>query len=517
MKALEPATPRARVRFPLYAQVLLWLFLNLAGLSLVFYLVFRAQFHLGLDSLLMGRAGDRIQAVRDLVAVELREAGRDGWNGVLRRFGGAYHVELYLFRNDGLQLAGEPLVPPPALVAKLTEGPIPQRPGRARPLAFEGRERLPPREPEPGPFPALGRGAPLPRFVARTTDPTRYWVGLRFPLPDREAGRPVPVTLLLVSKSFGGGGLFFDFTPWVAVGFAAVLLSALLWLPLVRGVTRSLSRMTRATEEIAEGRFEARLAEGRSDELGSLAQAINRMAGRLAGFVAGQKRFLGDIAHELCSPIARIQVALGILEQRADPKQAAYVADVREEVQQMSSLVNELLSFSKAGLRQREVVLERLNLAGLVRRVLEREAPESAQIELHLDESLMVEAEPELLGRAVGNLIRNALRYAGSSGPIRLSTAQRGDTVTLTVADSGPGVPAEALAQLFDPFFRLESSRSRETGGVGLGLAIVRTCVEACRGAVLARNRRPSGLEVELSLRAAGAQAEASERTKPAG
>ena len=107
----------------------------------------------------------------------------------------------------------------------------------------------------------------------------------------------------------------------MGVGFACVLVSVLFWLPLVRGITHSISQITRATEQIAAGRFDARVATGRRDELGRLGEAINQMATRLSGFVTGQRRFMGDIAHELCSPIARIQMALGILEHRADEKQ----------------------------------------------------------------------------------------------------------------------------------------------------------------------------------------------------
>src|SRR5262249_28753339 len=157
-------------------------------------------------------------------------------------------------------------------------------------------------------------------------------------------------------------------------GFGAVLFSVLFWVPLVRGITQSVSRMTQATAQIAEGRFDVRVTSRRHDELGSLATAINLMAARLAGFVTGQKRFLGDIAHELCAPSARLQMALGILEERADEKQRAYVEDVREEVQEMSGLVNELLSFSKASLRHKEMQLQQVPLAELVQRVANREA-----------------------------------------------------------------------------------------------------------------------------------------------
>src|SRR5262249_27864572 len=153
-------------------------------------------------------------------------------------------------------------------------------------------------------------------------------------------------------------GLFFDSGPWIAVGFGCVLVSVLFWLPLVRGITRSIFQITAATEQIADGRFDTRVSVRRNDELGRLGNAINQMAIRLAGFVTGQKRFLGDIAHELCSPIARIQMALGILEQRADPDQKERLADLREEVDLMSNLVNELLSFSKASIGQASIRLQ---------------------------------------------------------------------------------------------------------------------------------------------------------------
>jgi two-component system sensor histidine kinase CpxA len=196
-------------------------------------------------------------------------------------------------------------------------------------------------------------------------------------------------------------------------------------------------------------------------------------------------------------------VALGILEQRAEANQRAYVEDVREEVQHVSGLVNELLSFSKAGLQPQEIKLEPVSLAPLARRVVAREAPGANQVEIQINEQLNVLAEPELLSRALANLVRNAVRYASQAGPIVFSAHSQAGQVVITVSDQGPGVAQEALSQIFDPFFRDESSRSRETGGVGLGLAIVKTCVEACQGTVTAKNRQPHGLQVELVLKAA--------------
>jgi two-component system sensor histidine kinase CpxA len=241
----------------------------------------------------------------------------------------------------------------------------------------------------------------------------------------------------------------------------------------------------------------------RRDELGRLGGAINRMAGRLAGFVSGQKRFLGDTAHELCSPLARVQVALGILEQRATAEQKTYVEDLREEVQHMSELVNELLSFSKAALQSGAIQLKPVLLPEVVERVVRREVADRAQVIVEIPESLRVVAEPDLLQRSLGNLLRNAVRYAADAGPFSVTATQRGRHVFLTVADDGPGVPEEALAKLFDPFYRPEPSRDRQSGGIGLGLAIVKTCVEACRGTVTCRNRTPKGFEVTIRLEAA--------------
>jgi two-component system sensor histidine kinase CpxA len=124
-------------------------------------------------------------------------------------------------------------------------------------------------------------------------------------------------------------------------------------------------------------------------------------------------------------------------------------------------------------------------------------------MEIQIPGTLQALAAPGLLGRAVANLIRNAVRYAGEAGPIEVRAESREGTVFLMVSDSGPGVPEETLPKLFDPFYRLDVSRSRDTGGVGLGLAIVKTCVEACGGSVMARNRAPSGLQVEITLRQA--------------
>lgn len=330
-----------------------------------------------------------------------------------------------------------------------------------------------------------------------------YWAMTRIPVMKPGSNETVHGTLIVAAPSFWGTPLFFDYKPFLGAMAAAILVFVLCWLPFIRGLSQSITRLTANTGRIAQGDFENHLPENRSDEIGQLSVSINRMAERLAGFVTGQKRFLGDIAHELSAPIARIQFALGILDQRANDKQREAVEDLQGEIRHMSGLVGELLSFSKAGLDSNKAPLEPTDIALLARQAAVREAGDSAQIVADVPEGIVAMAEPNLLMRALSNLLRNAIRYAGAAGPITLSAQRDGAQVRVTVSDCGPGLPASELDRVFTPFYRLDASRNRDTGGAGLGLAIVRSCVESSGGSVVCRNREPHGLEVEITLQAA--------------
>ncbi len=383
-----------------------------------------------------------------------------------------------------------------------------------------------------------GAGAPLPRPPnppgsviippLRTANPTRHWAGVEIPVRvqtgtedlleedldlnrlrrSRVGRRGQPpqtfwmATLLTMSESGGGQGIFAERLPWITIVLAAVGLSALFWLPMVRNITRPIAEVTAATEQIAEGKFDTRVGTARTDEIGRVGQAVNFMADRLDGFVKGQRRFLGDISHELCSPIARIQAALSILGQRTDAEQKKYVQDVQEEVEHMSELVNELLLFSQEDVKPRSVELEPIPLRTLVDQVVARECDDTPP-SVEIAKDLRVQANARRLTLAVGNLLRNAMQYAGKEGPITVSAEKSSKGITLRVADCGPGLPEECLPRIFDPFYRPEPSRGRDTGGVGLGLAIVKTCVDACGGTVTCRNRKPTGLEFKIVLEAA--------------
>ena len=481
-----------KLRSSLATKILAWLFLNLLLLVVVAIVFFRVQFHLGMDWLINSAAGERVQSVAERIANDLRDQPRADWNALLQEFGETYGVEFSLFHIDGRHLAGR-LVDLPPEVRERMRVPGPSPAGRGGPP--EGRGGPGDRGRRPPPAPAFQKS------MIRTVEPTQYWVLVHLRAPDEGGARPIPISLIARSSSVTGGGLFFNVTPWLLVVVATILLCVLFWLPLVLGMTRAVSQLTRATEQIAEGRFDVRVSAHRHDELGSLARSVNRLADRLNGFVTGQKRFLGDISHELCAPIARLQMIIGILEQQAAEQGKQYVGDAAEEVQEIAALVNELLSFSRAGLRSDAVALGPVELRSVVMRVIQREDLQS-RVQVEIPDSCQAMAEPELLARATANLIRNAFRYAGAEATIRVVAERTPEGVELTVVDSGPGVSEEDLPRLFDPFYRAEGSRSRDTGGVGLGLAIVKTCVEACQGSVTARNTEPTGLAVTIRLTA---------------
>ncbi len=493
-----------RVRWPLSTKILVGLGLNVALLAAAFAIVFVVQVRLNPGWLLAGSVGKRLQATAQLLAGDLAVATADTVPGILERYREAYEMDLRLFDMTGRALAGPEEPIPPEVMVHVGRARGPQL-GRGGPRGPGDGQSIGPRgggaqELSRGP---RGRGQgpyqqAFPRFVVRAGVPAAYWVVIHLPA----AGEFRPLTLVVRAESLWSGALLLDVKPWLVAAAGALALSSLFWLPLMRGITRDVGHMMLGTETIASGNFEARLDLRRSDELGRLADAIDAMEGRLAGFVAGQKRFLGDAAHELCSPLARMQAAIAILDSRDHGESNSYIADLREELEEMAALVNELLAFSRAS-HGRSIALESISVQAVVGRAWSREAPPDARLNLAVDPSVFVEADPGLLQRALANLIRNAIRYAGSLNPITVSARDVDGAVEISVADLGPGVPADAIPRLFEPFYRPEPSRSRELGGVGLGLAIVRTCVDACGGSVTARNRVPKGFEVVIWLKRA--------------
>ena len=285
---------------------------------------------------------------------------------------------------------------------------------------------------------------------------------------------------------------------WWMLGMFVLLCYAL-----ARQLTSPLRRMQKTIERFGRGDFTARVNSRRADELGQLGRTVDQMAERIEGLLKSQRRLLQDISHELRSPLARLGVAVE-LGRGGDPDKA--FTRIEREADRLNMLVGELIQVTRAEGDPAGLATEQVRLDELVQMIVSdvRIEAERHQIALDLDVcEAEMEGNPELLRRAIENIVRNAIRYSPESGRVQVSLKQSGTLYRIAVRDFGAGVPDDALAHLFDPFYRVEKDRGRTSGGVGLGLAIAKRAVELHHGTMRASNQRP-GLLVEIELPAPG-------------
>ncbi len=484
-----------KVRISIYAKIAGLFLTNVIVLALLLGWIVRQQW--GISALPTFRS-DKLEKVGETLFRELEKLPSGEWDGLLARASQEHAVTFYLYSIDGPRLAGPADFLPGNVHGEITGGIGNRR--RPPPLGQDFGGRPPPPPPAAPPRQQTDekpRNKVNPRPILSAAD--GYW-SLTPGTLERVEG-PWKVALVTRSESPTGNGFYTDTLGIFWLCAAMLVISLLVWLPFIHSAMRSLRKMRSTAGKLAAGDFTARANERRNDELGALGQSVNHMADQIGSLVEGQKRLLGDIAHELSSPIARMQAVLGILESPGggQDNREKYMAKLDGELQQMGALVQELLSLSKASLH-RSIELRPIPLRQQIERIIEREKQNGEVIFVEVAEETVVVGEPELLSRAIGNVLRNAIRYAGESGPITIQSTRSNDEVVLTISDHGPGVPETSLPRIFDAFYRPDIARTRETGGNGLGLAIVKTCIEAMHGRVTARNRSGGGLVVEMTL-----------------
>jgi two-component system sensor histidine kinase CpxA len=328
------------------------------------------------------------------------------------------------------------------------------------------------------------------------------WLCVPIHLSPPSLAFPITAFLIATSSSIWQNKLLFDFQFMGLVLFGLLLFSVIFWWPFVFKITHKLSALTATAENIAEGNFKTPIETGLNDEIDRLSAAIKSMALRLDSFVQRQKRFLGDISHELITPLAKLDMALELFDTSNTNDRTELIADIKDEVREMNLMVNELLAFAKAGLQSRQTELEPVSVLAVVRKAISR-LPGNNLITVTVDAEAIVLADPTLLLRAISNVLRNSIRYAGDAGPISVQTTETQETISIVIKDKGPGVPEEILSILGEPFFRAEFSRNRDSGGVGLGLAMVKSCIECCQGQVLVSNHLGGGLQTQITLKKA--------------
>jgi two-component system sensor histidine kinase CpxA len=325
--------------------------------------------------------------------------------------------------------------------------------------------------------------------------------------------RPVTPRIFFVPNRIPGMGIVL-----------AVLTSGLVCFLLARYVTAPVIRLRAATQRLAEGDLTARagaMRTGRRDELAELVRDFDSMAERMESLVNAQSRLLNDISHELRSPLARLNVALGLARQRSGPEAVATLDRIEREATRLNELIGRLLVLARLEEGESSGDKIRVRLDQLVHDIVE-DAEYEAQgrhcgVTCPAADTCIVMGNPALLRSAIENVVRNALRYTGEGTEVevRLDCMENGKhrEAVIHVLDNGPGVPEEALDKLFRPFYRLADARDRQSGGVGLGLSITERAVRLHGGSVKAMNRPGGGLLVEIRLPALPAQKEASSET----
>jgi two-component system sensor histidine kinase CpxA len=225
------------------------------------------------------------------------------------------------------------------------------------------------------------------------------------------------------------------------------------------------------------------------------------MADRIESLVAAQRQLLSDISHELRSPLARLGVAIELARSGDNPEPA--LNRIQKESDRLNALVGQLLQVTRAEGDPASLRRDPVRLDELVEQLVDDSSLEAASqgcaLRYDLREPVTVAGDPELLRRAVENVIRNAIRHSPRDTDVEVKLARSNGRVVVDVRDHGPGVPEEALPRLFDAFYRVETDRNRTSGGIGLGLSIARRAIELHKGRIRARNAQP-GLEVELEL-----------------
>jgi two-component system sensor histidine kinase CpxA len=298
--------------------------------------------------------------------------------------------------------------------------------------------------------------------------------------------------------------------PYLRLLVVAILGAGLCFL-LAHHITRPITRLRAATKEIAAGKLNTRVEPSvrrRHDEIGTLGQDFDQMAEQIEALVSAQRELLGDVSHELRSPLARMIVALGLLKTASGDEAAEYVNRISSEAERLDKMIGQLLTLTRiesgANLSQRET----FDLTNLVQEVA---ADGDFEARAHQREVKVLKADsctmsgfPEMLRSALENVVRNAIRYTPAGSAVEMTLEQRRSNsrreARFQIRDYGPGVPKIMLANIFLPFQRVPETNGANSQGAGLGLAIAERVVKLHNGTIRAFNAADGGLVIEVLM-----------------
>ena len=304
----------------------------------------------------------------------------------------------------------------------------------------------------------------------------------------------------------GRSGVIGDMTSDLYLGYQASFNEALIWalltaavvavivsLVLSRNIVAPVRAMMVASKRIAEGKYSDRIKVAGSDEISELADHFNQMAEKLEQVETMRRRLIGDVAHELRTPLAVIQGSMeGLVDGKLPAKMETF-EQVRAETLRLSRLVDDLQELSRVEAGAYELKPGEINfstvLASVVKRLKQEILLSKVELRTELeDEPILVLADEGRLLQILTNLLDNALQHTPEKGTVTISAKQSGHTATISVKDTGLGIPAEHMPFIFDRFYRADKARSRKKGGSGVGLTIAKHLVEAQGGRIWAES-----------------------------
>ncbi|QBY04619.1 HAMP domain-containing protein [Thalassotalea sp. HSM 43] len=298
---------------------------------------------------------------------------------------------------------------------------------------------------------------------------------------------------------------------WLRIVTTLLVTGLLSWL-LARLFMRPMNVLKQASEKFGEGELNTRIPQfdQRIDEFGQLGQAFNTMAERIQESVSSQQRLLGDISHELRSPLTRLQLALSLanrVDDRSDEMQR-YLQRCETEVARLDDMISQALQLSRLENQLVHMSSEPVNIGNLCGKLVNDYELVLAekQLQLHSDiaQNLIIEGDAAMLSSAIENLLSNAIRYSPEQAQIQLSCQVNDGFIHIVITDQGQGVEVSQLQQIFKPFYRTSEARDRISGGTGLGLAIASRAIAAHGGDIYAqlasKNKTNPGLQVTIKL-----------------
>jgi signal transduction histidine kinase len=284
---------------------------------------------------------------------------------------------------------------------------------------------------------------------------------------------------------------------------AATLVALLLTILLSRRITRPIERLTAAVETMARGGRPAHVDVSGRDEIAQLARSFNAMADAIGEQEQLRQRMVTDVAHELRTPLTNLRCELESIQDGLATADANRITSLQEEVLHLGRLVDDLQELAVAEAGELTLQRTRIDLSATAAHVVERIRAEAELRRIQLSmtgEDVEVHADATRVAQIVRNLLSNALRHTPEGGHIEVAVRRESDQAIVTVSDTGPGIPEGELERIFERFYRVDPSRTRESGGAGLGLAIARRLVEAHGGRIHAGNVPGAGARFTFSL-----------------